>query len=284
MATEAAMRPPSPAIVTYRTWTNNSSLQIQPRYEPLPNFVPKRTYAKSKSSRFSHEVKRPKDAFSIGEVLVMDSNLRPSTAAPRPSSPLKPCQQHNLPKKLALIRPSKSGFIEGRCETMARPVTPRGQWLHTVLKPESHFTGPRDVRKTAVSMQGRQLKEFLNEGPKAPIDQTRPEAAEAQVEDSPPIAQIGDYISTDGKDVITTINNALGLPAVPTDLPEAECSDRAPDLDAQIKTLEERVASLEKVTKKSEYQAEFTFANSLVGRTEMVTSLKPKRNQVEFFL
>lgn len=278
------MRPPSPCIATYGDWDRVSTAKIKDRYEPLPNFVPKREYRKEKKSKYTHEVRRPVNRYSLGEVIAMDTCQRPATATPVLKPRLeKVCVLSGVPTKPALIRTaSRQNGVEGRCQQWDRPMTPRGLWLYKEVKPETHFTGKREVKPVRVSSQVQAVKEYVNS--------PRTEAV------IPPVTE---YISTDGKDVIATINAAIdgpdSLPAVPPlpidnqpdpqsdpqpDLPVAE--PNPPSLEERIQELQAKAASLAAgIAKRSEYQAEFTAANSLIGR---VASFKPASSHVSYFL
>lgn len=266
---------PAPLIASYSDWSRASPLPIQARYEPLPNYVPKRTYRPTPASPFTHEVRRPVDRYSLGEVLVMDTCQRPATAALSHRSKA-------AGRKAPLTREGcRKGGLEGKCEQWARPMTPRGLWLYRDLKPEDHFTGKRDVKTVQISAQMQAVKQFIEE-------QKSPKAAA-------PIPALTEYISTDGKDVIATINAALSNPEpenppadpiippqVPVEEPVEAEKEPTESLESRIQALEAKAAALSAhLAKKSEYQAEFTVANSLTGR---VASFKPAAAHISYFL
>ena len=272
---------PSPLIATYSDWSRASPLPVQARYEPLPNYVPKRTYRPTPSSPFTHEVRRPVNKYSLGEVLVMDTCQRPATAVPVPHK-AKACQAAGLARKAPLTgEGSRQGGLEGKCEQWMRPMTPKGLWLYRDLKPEDHFTGKREVKRVRVSEEMQAVRDF--------IEERKSQKAMA------PIPALTEYISTDGKDVIATINAALGDPkpenppsdpTIPSQiLPEAPIdAEKEPieSLEDRIQALEAKAAVLSaNLTKRTEYQAEFTAANSLTGRVE---SFKPAAAHISYFL
>lgn len=289
-ASAGTLRPPSPLVASYSDWSRASPLPIQTRYEPLPNYVPKRTYQTSQVSPYTHEVRRPINRYSLGEVVVMDTCQRPATATPASKSHReKACKAVRLGKKAELTREgSKKGGVEGRCEQWARPMTPKGMWLYRDLKPEDHFTGKRDIKPVRKSTQIEALQEFIEE-------RKSPKAAAA-------IPAITEYISTEGKDVIAVINAAIGSPKTenPPNIPipqsqigpEEEIAEKTEPIAEEnepIESLESRIEALKtkaaelhaNLAKKSEYQAEFTAANSLNGR---VKDFKPVVSRVKYFL
>ena len=213
----------------------------------------------------------------------MDTCQRPATAIPAPKPQReKACKAIGLGKKAELTREgSKRGGIEGRCDQWARPMTPKGMWLYRDLKPEDHFTGKRDIKPVQKSTQIEALRELIEE-------RKSPKSVAA-------IPAITEYISTEGKDVIAVINAAIDspkqetppnppIPPIPT-IPEVEIAvEKEPieTLESRIEALKTKAAELHaNLAKKSEYQAEFTAANSLVGR---VTDFKPATSRVRYFL